>query len=626
MNTPRRAAFTLALALILAPVMVITGPGAPAHAAGPAVTSSVCDPTTGEGVTNSTQMALTNMLFVTLMCKRITQPSSVIAGTSTGTTTMAVARRATAVAQHTVGNSTSSSKVPAFKTMSLAKTISGASIGFVAYDVGVMVGTDAVAAFYAKEGIDTDKLICQQNAESGGLYSILTGTDCSDFQAAAEYALNSDRTATSSTAPLCTPEGLCYSLVGFVPSYSPPLSCWTYSGPGFVSGSGPVIRGMRADGSETGAGSLYSSGGRYTTCKGAHTSTMGGASTGTGTVTFRLTVGSNNTEVARQPVVSTVPDPDRRWKCTVTSTSGSPSVTESAPFSETDAAWVVPDCDSPATGTPSGLKVEQCEGSTCTSVAEEAPTPEIDAARTAYPACYDGSTKCVLDLTSVLGTGTVSCFERPELCQDWSTKPEPARSDQYECRYGPYVAALAECYAYTRVFQPEAVSTGTPYADPLTGADPGVQTGPVPGAPSSESVGSCYPTGWGVLNPVEWVLKPVGCALRDAFVPRPAQVTAANTRVAVAWGNTPMGAMSTVISAWEVWTPSVTGCGGIPVDLDIMGVEGHYDLLSTCEEPLATIAGLTRTVGSAAIIIYSLFAITRHIGGIIGYGGVGKSE
>lgn len=50
--------------------------------------------------------------------------------------------------------------------------------------------------------------------------------------------------------------------------------------------------------------------------------------------------------------------------------------------------------------------------------------------------------------------------------------------------------------------------------------DPGTGQNP-PGAPDDGGDSPCVPTGWGWLNPVQWVLKPVKCAMVWAFVPDP---------------------------------------------------------------------------------------------------------
>lgn len=80
---------------------------------------------------------------------------------------------------------------------------------------------------------------------------------------------------------------------------------------------------------------------------------------------------------------------------------------------------------------------------------------------------------------------------------------------------------------------PNPTTTAVPTTVPSTTAPPTTQPPEdpcVPGAPSSAGctpidtpsdpdaeTGECFPTGWGLLNPVEWVLKPVKCALLWAF-------------------------------------------------------------------------------------------------------------
>jgi len=140
------------------------------------------------------------------------------------------------------------------------------------------------------------------------------------------------------------------------------------------------------------------------------------------------------------------------------------------------------------------------------------------------------------------------CGENAVGCLDWwESDPEG-----YTCKFGSHVVDLNYCAIYREPGKKSptgkitVASDGTPeYEDPkdkprewfdtlpkAPGADPVTPPAPDPGpiAPGrgdvTSSTGPCFPSGWGVFNPLEWVYRPVTCALSWAFVPRPAQVQA----------------------------------------------------------------------------------------------------
>jgi hypothetical protein len=81
------------------------------------------------------------------------------------------------------------------------------------------------------------------------------------------------------------------------------------------------------------------------------------------------------------------------------------------------------------------------------------------------------------------------------------------------CQWGAYAVDSAQC-------DPLRADPGS---DPAPTPTP-TPTGPVPGDagqpdPTDTEGNACFPSGWGMLNPVEWIYKPVKCALAWAFVP-----------------------------------------------------------------------------------------------------------
>lgn len=109
-----------------------------------------------------------------------------------------------------------------------------------------------------------------------------------------------------------------------------------------------------------------------------------------------------------------------------------------------------------------------------------------------------------------------------------------ADPDYGECKWGGVVMVSTACdtpgyqtVPRTEVHDPwveEPAPTTTTTPPPTTlppPGDPGDCEGQFcvggPGGPPGGEGAECFPSGWGWLNPVEWVLKPVKCALMWAF-------------------------------------------------------------------------------------------------------------
>lgn len=266
--------------------------------------------------------------------------------------------------------------------------------------------------------------------------------------------------------------------------------------------------------------------------------------------------------------------------------------------------------------------------------------------QTQFPNCWDGS--CSLDLVKKIGGEmTLDCFEAPDQCLNWHEEVAGG-STSYECRYAQQVVDISECNVYSRVFDRTAVQQGTGYADPKTGQRPGTQTNPTtgtqtppqtnPGAASS-GMGSpvqnpqtnrqCWPQGWAAFNPFEWVLQPVKCALEWAFVPRKSVVQNTMNGVRLAAMNSKPGELAATVNTWQAYTAAMNGggCAGPMVNLELMDIVSYSGTpLSACSEPAASLAHWSKIIIGAGAILLGLFAITRHVGRVFGYGGLGRSE
>lgn len=326
-------------------------------------------------------------------------------------------------------------------------------------------------------------------------------------------------------------------------------------------------------------------------------------------------------------------DPERALRCVLVMSSGPDLTMDSATFRESDG--VLPQVRCPEI--PEGLELEameirevNLEDGTWSTLWSETTTPEYQAHQELAPECSNGT--CLLDLRK----SDVSCFQTPEDCAAWFLDPD--RATKYSCWYGTHAVDLSECFVYAPTFTADARATGNLYGDPETGQVIGAPAGASPGtdggyfgSPTQDPLADrkCFPEGWGVLNPVEWVFRPVACALEWAFVPRTATINQSLTNIAIAWANTPPGKVQAVVASW-VFVPPGSGCGGITVDLgflpaDLIG-EQSVTFFDACPgDLLADFAAFVKVLLMLGVIIAGVISILKSIAGVVQYdGGVGS--
>jgi hypothetical protein len=175
--------------------------------------------------------------------------------------------------------------------------------------------------------------------------------------------------------------------------------------------------------------------------------------------------------------------------------------------------------------------------------------------------------------------------------------------DTAECFWGPYEIEVDSCTAVPT--DPSASATAG------TGSE----------GKADGDGGSCFPTGWGLLNPVEWVYKPVKCALSWAFLPSQATIDAAVGRIQNAYNGTALATVATAVDSvyapiTALGTDSGQSCDGpafvIP-QLPTMPHSVTLHPLSTCPPLVAYILGIYLPIATAAIYIGGFFAGTRRI-------------
>jgi hypothetical protein len=242
-----------------------------------------------------------------------------------------------------------------------------------------------------------------------------------------------------------------------------------------------------------------------------------------------------------------------------------------------------------------------------------------------YPQC---STQiCLLELYSV---EKGDCFALGSECAGWHT--DPNKADRYRCTYAGVARALSDCDAYAPIFTPGRLESGTGYA-PVPGATPGgatsmppriPETSPVPGA--DNETGECFPSGWGLLNPVEWVVKPIKCAMTWAFVPRQSVVRDKTEAMSEAWKSSSLIRVTDVLVGGQQLLLSSGSCEGPAVNINVYGATYSGHPLSACSGAPATIAALTKLFTTIGIWIVCAVSCTRSVGGVFEFPQIGGSS
>jgi hypothetical protein len=323
-------------------------------------------------------------------------------------------------------------------------------------------------------------------------------------------------------------------------------------------------------------------------------------------------------------------DPARTLSCSIVGTDGKTYTAESEPFRETDDAMAQPKCPALPEGVaPASGKIEQNNKE---NGAKETLAP-IDVNQEfldwwkSDPECRTGA--CTQDLFKKNADGTrTDCFENVTACADWFE--DPAKEKNYQCVYNDRDVELANCYVYSGMFKPGRVASGNPYSDPLTGKWSGGQnskaideTAYATPIANPDTVRSCLKEA-GSLNPIEWVMVPVQCALQWAFVPRPAVLATNTAALSETWDKTTPAKFATFMGGVAV-TPNVTGCGGIPLDLPFlydMGVP-RMAFGEACPGTwTGNIAATVRVVLIALVTWGGIVGISRNVAGVINYRGI----
>lgn len=273
-----------------------------------------------------------------------------------------------------------------------------------------------------------------------------------------------------------------------------------------------------------------------------------------------------------------------------------------------------------------------------------------------YPDCFGpGVSPCRLDLQTKVGdTSWASCGAAAVGCPDWVSQAEAA-PDRYRCKYGKSVLELDYCSAYRRpgsvLPNTKKAPDGTPVRVPITAPVPPATSAPLkvtdttgqtvelgkdgsPAGSLGDGSSDCWQDGWGTQNPLTWVLTPVQCAFRWAFIPRESVVADFQTTVTDAYNEAPPGKVQRMVAGVVPDVPP-SGCSGITLDLtgwrgliESSGMDrgvwsGNVTLLAACEGDQLRTAAIATNVILSAVIVFMVFRTwPRLIGRMFGYGGV----
>lgn len=273
-----------------------------------------------------------------------------------------------------------------------------------------------------------------------------------------------------------------------------------------------------------------------------------------------------------------------------------------------------------------GYIVEWVSGGVTQTLVDYTAPEWIQDIPTEFPACLGQD--CHAELWDTTGVNPKWCGSAAVGCQEWWA--DSAKADHYQCRYGPYTVDLGYCAIYR---QPGTVSPNVgQYVDPggnvVGSPEPVISTDPedfveiddlpwllpeglaevLPGGGAA----GCWPSGWGVFNPAEWVYRPVTCALSWAFVPSSVVVETEVARGADALAG--HGILAVIPASAEV--PGVvqdTVAGGCTGDLAVFHLEsgaGPMEARFPC-----TPGEVSPALGDSYAPIYALFAVLMLAGG-----------
>lgn len=304
-----------------------------------------------------------------------------------------------------------------------------------------------------------------------------------------------------------------------------------------------------------------------------------------------------------RPVV--VANPVRWWRTDWKCSDGSASSATSATWQETDASIPSAPTAVCSAGTVTEVTISEVWESGTKVVTSWTAAPAVTSWISAH------GTDKELHLYRVdEGTGAdIDCHTSSSVCANWWTETTQAttNTEQYECRYGSEVVALAECTVYAHAFD-----LGV-YSNPATGETTDV-TGDTPDADD----GCPPPFSWTSLVNPWWYYKGVACALSDAFVPSATSTNLARIRAAVD-ATAPVQWSEAVGGMFAGLHVSESGCEGPHLQVDMFGALIDAYPFSACQPPMTHAASVTKAIATALLVVFGSMACVRALGSGFGW-------
>ncbi|WBU38527.1 hypothetical protein [Homoserinibacter sp. YIM 151385] len=542
------------------------------------------------------------------------------------------------------------SRIPAFKAKEFFKpTAAGVgALGMAA--TGFAFRADMANGALSWFGLDGQGMVCADPFFSGGFANFITGQDCDMWAQAAEYEafVNSDVEAgvnltlcglpiRKSNADTVLVQDGCLTRLGPATQGSARIWCFAsnYGGPDATAVMHAIqIRWASPGGTTkltTATPSLGYPQTADTSCRAAHATAKTQFYIGTASesqqfdpVAMRPWV--NGTTGPWTEVTDQEADPERTLTCTITLNNGSKIKDTTAPYKESSGSFPEPRCPQvPPEFYPVRTTLTDSEGNVLWD--EETSDDFQEYMAEDHQRCTKDR-DCVLDL--VYKPTGLSCFGMGDKCDGWMLN----KAD-YQCQYGGRNVSIGECHIYAQIFNYQRRVEGRPYADPRDGDE-------ITGTTGSRFDQQLFARPWQdptkarscgggsnfSVNPLDFVFRPVQCALEWAFAPRLSVVQGTNANIGQAWRSTPPGKLIAIVQGWNL-SFNVNGCGGFPARFDYGDATVNIGIPSACPgTPLADAASKVRLFSSIATVFGAAFAILRMAGAAIGFNaspGEGKS-
>lgn len=216
--------------------------------------------------------------------------------------------------------------------------------------------------------------------------------------------------------------------------------------------------------------------------------------------------------------------------------------------------------------------------------------------------------------------------DQPEAPPSADPQPQPPDPEANpECPSG----SCTEPQPSTTTTQPP---TATTVASPPEGPD--FFGPPVPDDEGEDDQGDCLPSGWGLLNPVDWVVKPLKCVLRWAFIPD----EGLQTRIDRLWDGVEDSGVGTAAEGVSIFSEGVSsavsaagsaGCVGPQLSFTIDGEVRNYRPLDACSEPAKGYATWVRRIATVFVVLAGFMVIANALAAPFGhrfFGGGGDDD